>query len=158
MDAEPDRVFLLVVGVVRRDEDVLMVLQAETEGSPYWTLPGGRVEPNEPLVEALAREVAEETGVRIADQKLLYVKQVLTPDPDPNMLVFVFTCEPASPDVSVAPQDPDGLILEAAFLPLAEAISHQETVFGPDEPTVAHLSGAAIESVWTFDHLPRIWR
>jgi ADP-ribose pyrophosphatase YjhB (NUDIX family) len=149
MDFEPDKVFVLVVGVVRRIGDVLMVRQAGPGEQPYWSLPGGRVEPNEPLLEALAREIVEETGVRIAHSELLCVKQVLMPGSEVDMLVFMFTCEPASPGSTTEPQDPDGFVLEAAYLPVAEAISHLETLFGPNEPSVAHLTGLEVESIRT---------
>ena len=149
MEFEPDRVFVLVVGIVRRDGDVLMVRQAAPGESPYWALPGGRVEPNEALVGALIREVREETGISLASPELLYVKQVLASGSDAISLVFVFTGEPSSRGSKPAPQDPDGYVLEAAYLPVAEAIRHQEAVFGPDEPTVGYLAGRVIERVWT---------
>jgi 8-oxo-dGTP diphosphatase len=158
MNVAPEAVSLLVVGLVRRDGDVLMVRQAETDQVPYWTLPGGRVEPNEPLLDALTREVREETGVGIADPELLYVKQVLVPVPYENMLVFVFAGAPAKTDATAVPEDPDGLILEAGYLPVDEAIGHLEDLFGPDEPSVAHLAGREIPSIVTVRHVPSIWR
>jgi ADP-ribose pyrophosphatase YjhB (NUDIX family) len=43
--------------------NVLLVRQAR--GKKLWTLPGGKVRPSEPLLSALRREVAEETGLTI---------------------------------------------------------------------------------------------
>lgn len=46
-----------------------------------WDIPGGRINPGEPLIDALAREIKEETGMRltgnphiIAAQDILRVK------------------------------------------------------------------------------------
>jgi 8-oxo-dGTP diphosphatase len=52
------------------DRAVLFVRQAAGRG--LWTLPGGKVKPNESLESALKREVREETGLRVED--LLYLK------------------------------------------------------------------------------------
>lgn len=61
------RVFTAVI----RGEDVLMVRHVH-DGRDYWTLPGGGVEPNEAPIAAAAREVWEETGIRIRDTRELF--------------------------------------------------------------------------------------
>lgn len=43
--------------------EVLLIQRAKAPFEGRWALPGGHVEPNEPLVAAAARELAEETGV-----------------------------------------------------------------------------------------------
>ena len=56
------------VGGVVHDEAgrVLLILRATEPGRGQWSVPGGRVEPGESEVEAVAREVLEETGLVVA--------------------------------------------------------------------------------------------
>ncbi len=44
---------------------VLVVKRARPPGEGLWSIPGGRVEPGESAVQAVRREVFEETGLRI---------------------------------------------------------------------------------------------
>lgn len=45
------------------------------ESEPHWDIPGGRIEPDEPLLEALAREIKEETGLTIDSMPKLLTAQ-----------------------------------------------------------------------------------
>ncbi|TFV67439.1 (deoxy)nucleoside triphosphate pyrophosphohydrolase [Blastococcus sp. CT_GayMR20] len=65
-----------VVGAAIVDGD--RVLVAQRSGGPYdgcWEFPGGKVEPGESDLAALAREIAEELGVAIEPQE--FVGEVL---------------------------------------------------------------------------------
>jgi 8-oxo-dGTP diphosphatase len=71
--------------VVARLERVFKVLLVRRKKPPFescWALPGGFVEPNEPLEMAAQRELREETGVELS-----YLKQLHTfgdPGRDPR--------------------------------------------------------------------------
>lgn len=52
-----------VGGAVVRDGRLLMVRRASRRGHGNWQLPGGFIEPDETIEEAVAREVLEEAGV-----------------------------------------------------------------------------------------------
>jgi 8-oxo-dGTP diphosphatase len=61
------------VGAVVRDNRgrLLMIQRGHPPAQGSWSLPGGRVEAGESDAEALAREVLEETGLRIRVGPLL---------------------------------------------------------------------------------------
>lgn len=54
----------VAVGAIVVDgDDLLLVRRGRGPAAGEWSVPGGRVEPGEMLVEAVVREVAEETGL-----------------------------------------------------------------------------------------------
>jgi 8-oxo-dGTP diphosphatase len=55
-----------VGAVVRDDRSRLLLVRRGTEPAKgRWSVPGGRIEPGETAVQAVVREVAEETGLRV---------------------------------------------------------------------------------------------
>lgn len=42
---------------------------------PHWDIPGGRIEPHEPLLQALDREILEETGLTLTETPALLTAQ-----------------------------------------------------------------------------------
>ena len=61
----PDRPVVGVGGVVVKDGRALIVKRAHEPRKGEWSLPGGIVELGETLVEALKRELKEETGLDV---------------------------------------------------------------------------------------------
>jgi len=59
------------VGIVIKDDQVLL-MHRRRDGREYFTFPGGGVEEGENVEEAVARELREETTVKIAIKRLLY--------------------------------------------------------------------------------------
>jgi len=51
--------------VFDREGRVLLVERGKPPGEGLWTVPGGRLERNETLAQAVAREVREETGLTV---------------------------------------------------------------------------------------------
>ena len=55
-----------VGAVVRDDRGRLLLVRRGTEPAKgRWSVPGGRIEPGETAVEAVVRELVEETGLRV---------------------------------------------------------------------------------------------
>jgi 8-oxo-dGTP diphosphatase len=60
-----------VGAVVYRPHAILLVKRANEPQKGRWSLPGGRVEPGEPLHEAVIREISEETGITVRIDRFL---------------------------------------------------------------------------------------
>ncbi len=57
--------------IARADGRVLLGLRKGAHGSGTWALPGGHLEPGESIADCAVREVAEETGLVVADVRHL---------------------------------------------------------------------------------------
>lgn len=67
------------------------ILLAQRSDSGLWELPGGKVEPGENLPACLAREIAEELGVRVEVTNALATVEDHTPNGRPLNL-HAFSC------------------------------------------------------------------
>jgi len=93
--------------ILDRDRRILCVRRAYAPHN--WTLPGGRVESNESPIEALVREVAEETGCIVEPGELIGVYAA----PFKDDVVLFFECILRSR----GEWRPDAEIAEVAFRP-----------------------------------------
>src|ERR1700690_1912180 len=80
---------LVVAALVRQDDRILMSRRRADQAMPnLWEFPGGKVEPGEAPVAALAREVREELGCEIAVRGIHEVVFHAYPEFDLVMLVY----------------------------------------------------------------------
>jgi len=132
---------LIVSALVHREEALLLVEpQGPRDREPRWMLPGGRVEADEPLLVALERELAEETGLVLEGiPPIAFGVDLLTVDGWYSALTF--DCRA---DGDLGPNDPDGFVRSAAWVPSRDAIERLRLVHWYDcQPIERYLSSEA---------------
>src|SRR4029078_9646765 len=80
--AYPDRPFLAVSAAIIRDGRVLVARRARGPPLGIWPRRGGVVEAGETLIEALVREIAEETAMIVEPVALAGHREVVVRDDD----------------------------------------------------------------------------
>jgi ADP-ribose pyrophosphatase YjhB (NUDIX family) len=94
--AFPDRPFLAVSAAIWRNGKLLIVRRARAPANRIYTLPGGVVEAGETLVEAVKREIMEETALSIEPVALAGHREVIVRDEGQRVarhfVVLAFTC------------------------------------------------------------------
>jgi ADP-ribose pyrophosphatase YjhB (NUDIX family) len=84
-----------VGGAVVRDGRLLLVRRASRRGRGNWQVPGGFIEPDETMEQAVVREVAEEADVKAEVQGVLGLRNRYAPDIG-NSLYVVLLLRPLS--------------------------------------------------------------
>jgi 8-oxo-dGTP diphosphatase len=131
--------------VIWQDNQILLVQQqGPNDPDPGWSLPGGRIEAGEMLVEALRREVQEETGLDVITVgSLVYAIQVRYSAHDAPGMSFVFQVADWQGQIHI--EDPDHKVLAARFFTVEDAILLLKQGLLRRimrEPIVAYLEGA----------------
>ncbi len=91
--AYPQRPILAVSAAIIRDGKVLVVRRARKPALGIYTLPGGGVETGETLIEAVNREVREETSLAIEPVALAGHREAIVRDPQGRVeRHFVILC------------------------------------------------------------------
>lgn len=85
--------------IIRSTEGKILLIRRskllQDESEPSWDIPGGRIEPEEPLDAALRREVKEELGVDIDETAMLINAQdIFVPSKNLHVvrLTYILTC------------------------------------------------------------------
>ncbi|GCE45315.1 8-oxo-dGTP diphosphatase [Thermosporothrix hazakensis] len=111
-----------VFGLARRDGSFLLVRHRGDERLSWW-LPGGVVEPGEPLQEALRRELLEETGLQlVGTPELAFVVQLVRETEQGSVhagFAFHFACALCGRTQS---RDPDGPVIRAEWVTESEVV------------------------------------
>lgn len=82
-----EQVELTVLCLIHNEDSYLLQDRVKKDWNGY-TLPGGHIEPGESIVDAVVREMKEETGLTIKAQRLCGVKQF--PIEGGRYIVFLF--------------------------------------------------------------------
>lgn len=92
------------------------LLTQERKYGSTWSIPGGRVEPGESLIDGCLREVIEETGVPVQLDGILRVEHSPAPSSARVRVIFLATPRDDTPPKSI----PDEESLQARWLTLDE--------------------------------------
>ncbi|MEM7033012.1 MAG: NUDIX hydrolase [Chloroflexota bacterium] len=118
-DSHPQYPRVAVGALVMFEDKVLLVKRGKPPASGVWALPGGRVEWGESLIQAVQREVIEETGINIEVGKIIYTFDSITRNDQGGIafhyIIIDFLAHPVEPvSEPVADDDAD----DAAWLTL----------------------------------------
>jgi len=114
MSRAPIPTWYFAMVVVRRGHRFLLT-QEQKYGST-WSIPGGRVEPGESIIQGAQREVLEETGVPVRIDGILRIEHAATDTGARVRVLFTGTPIDDTPPKSV----PDDESLCAAWLTIDE--------------------------------------
>ena len=63
----------------------------DEDGTVFYTLPGGKQEPDELMLDALIRETKEETGYTVSPKSLLFIREGFKNES--HRIEFMFICD-----------------------------------------------------------------
>jgi 8-oxo-dGTP diphosphatase len=114
-------------GLVETPAGVLLVRNQRRGGHEDWSTPGGVIDDDDAsLLAGLTREVEEETGLLVREWSgPLYEVRALAPDMGWRMRCEVHLAVAFDGDLRV--EDPDGIVVEAAFVPAGECADRLES-------------------------------
>ena len=118
--ADPVRRWLVGGALIRHGDGLVLVGNRRRDRSIEWTPPGGVIDDGETLLEGLAREVVEETGLRVNGwEQRSYTVQVDAPDMGWQLRVEAW--EVTGVDGAVRIADPDGIVEEVRHASAVDA-------------------------------------
>jgi 8-oxo-dGTP diphosphatase len=102
---------------------VLLVQNRRRDGHVDWSTPGGVIDEGETLLEGLTREVAEETGIVVTEWRGP-LWEVTAEAPEMGWRLRVEVHLATAFDGELAVDDPDGIVVDAQFVPLGDCRTH----------------------------------
>lgn len=115
-----DQIHVTVAAIIERNGQYLLVKERASSGDIVFNQPAGHVELKESLIDAVIREVREETGLDFAPTELIGTYLLSPAANGKTYLRFCFVGD-ISNEQQATPQDPE--ILDALWFSLEEIIA-----------------------------------
>jgi 8-oxo-dGTP diphosphatase len=109
--------------VIEGPDGVLLVQNRRRNGRHDWSPPGGVIDEGETLLEGLAREVVEETGLVVAEwQGPIY--EITAHAPGLGWTLRVEAHRALAVDGELVVDDPDGIVVDARYVAVDDCEMH----------------------------------
>jgi ADP-ribose pyrophosphatase YjhB (NUDIX family) len=118
-----------VSAFVKKENSVLLVKRGKEPGKNLWAFPGGRVRKGERLVEAVKRELYEETGVEAEPTGIIAVTEVITKTNNHASYHYVILTFAFKEETIHGDPKPGGDVAEAKWVPIQKAIEMPDVVY-----------------------------
>jgi len=116
--------FIGVGGVVIHKNKILLVKQNYGRSRGKYMIPGGFVDRGETLIEAVTREIYEETGMKVEAKKLISVRTMVRNSDNLTDLYSVIKCKLLSTPEPLKPQDSE--IEKVSWIPIENCFNNPE--------------------------------
>jgi 8-oxo-dGTP diphosphatase len=114
--------FTVGVGAIVRDEDKLLVIKEKFSNG--YKLPGGHIDDNETIKDALKREVFEETGIEIEFESITNIGHFTKSQFGESNLYVVCTAKALTKEITIHDSSE---IVEAKWIDIEEFLNLKET-------------------------------
>lgn len=108
-----------------------LLVEEEIAGQRRFNQPAGHVEPGEDLIEAVCRELKEETGLVLRPNAWLGLYLYKPADGAATFVRVAFIFELDQAPGQHQPEDPDGDVLACHWLTLSEIAEHKPALRSP---------------------------
>ena len=144
--AKTENVELTVLCLIQDGDNILLQNRVKNDWKGY-TLPGGHVEPGESFVDAVKREMKEETGLDIINPKLAGIKQF--PIENGRYVVLLFKTEQFSGEI-VSSEEGQMEWIDSARLSEIDAVDDLDELLRViNDPELTEFQYLVEGDIWT---------